>query len=311
MSYKIVVLDGIYANPGDLSWDDLCEYGEVQIYKQTGSEQVIERSLNADILIINKVKLQREHFEKLPKLKLIVISATGMDNVELFAAENRGIKVLNVRDYSTRSVAQHTFALILSLTNKVHLYDQSVGANEWNETKGFSYVLHTMPELSQQRLGIYGFGAIGKEVAKIGASFGMQVSVVSSHTKPKTFPDYQFVQEQDLFTECDIISLHCPLTETNKAFVNKSLLSLMKPNALLINTARGALINEVDLHWALTNKRIGGAALDVLSQEPPTTTHPLSKLDNCIITPHMAWTSRMSRKTLIRFVVDHVKNFTN
>ncbi|MEQ8472379.1 MAG: D-2-hydroxyacid dehydrogenase [Marinoscillum sp.] len=309
MSHKIVVLDGIYANPGDLSWDALNDFGNTTIYKQTKPSEVVEKSKDASILIINKIKLGKAQFEQLPNLKLIVISATGMDNVDLEEADKLGIKVKNVSNYSTASVAQHTFALILSLTNKTNLYDQSVKSGEWNESKGFSYILHTLPELSQRSLGIYGFGAIGKAVAKIGAAFGMKVKIVSGHADPSKYSNYEFVDEKDLFTECDIVSLHCPLTDDNKSFVNKGLISLMKPDAFLINTARGALINEVDLHWALSNHRIGGAALDVLSQEPPITTHPLSKLDNCIITPHMAWTSLRSRKMLIEHVVNYVKDF--
>lgn len=309
MSHKIVVLDGIHANPGDLSWEALEEFGETTIYDQSKASEVIERSKKADILIINKIKLGKAQFDELPKLKLVVISATGMDNVDIEAAKEFGIKVLNVKGYSTASVAQHTFALILALTNQVYLHNESVSQGEWDESKGFSYFLHSVPELSQLTLGIYGFGAIGQAVAKIGSGFGMNINIVSNHANPKEHPEYNFVKEGDLFMESDIVSLHRPLTSDNQSFVNRSLLGLMKPKALLINTARGALINEVDLHWALSNNRIGGAALDVLSQEPPPTTHPLFKLSNCIITPHMAWTSSQSREDLIEKVVRHVKDF--
>lgn len=309
MSHKIVVLDGIYANPGDLSWDPLHDFGDVTIYDRTTEDEVITRSEEASILIINKIKLGTSEFDQLPNLKLIIISATGMDNVDLKAAESRGIKVKNVSGYSTQSVAQHVFSLILAIYNKVIPHNDSVKNGDWDQNKGFSYLLETIPELTDKTLTIIGFGQIGSEVAKIGSAFGMKVLVVSDHSK--SLDKYELVSLEEGFSKGDIISLHWPLTPEKKGIVNASLLNLMKPTGILVNTARGGLIKEDDLAHALRNNKPSFAALDVLTQEPPTTNHPLFQLSNCIITPHIAWASSRSRKILLDKVFEHVAHFTN
>lgn len=310
MPRNIVILDGIYACGTDLNWKSLEPFGQVTVYDQTPPEQVIERAKSAEILIVNKIKIGAPELDQLPDLKFIVISATGMDNVDLQAAAQRGIPVKNVAGYSTHSVAQHTFALILELTNRVALHDMAVKQGEWNSQTGFSFTKTIIPELHGKKLGIYGFGKIGQEVARIGSAFGMKIHVVSRHASGEDYPFYHFVKLPELFSECDVISLHAPLTSENQQIINASLLQLMKREALLINTARGGLLQEDDLAHALAQKRIGGAALDVLSFEPPLTNHPLFQFSNCIINPHMAWTSAQSREQLIRGVVDHVKGYT-
>lgn len=311
MSLEIVVLDGIYACGTDLNWDSLKPLGHVTAYERTSPDQVITRAREAEVLIVNKIRLGSSELEQLPRLKLIVISATGMDNVDLKVARERGISVKNVAGYSTHSVAQHTFALILELTNRVALHDQAVKEGEWNHRAGFSFTRSIVTELNGKALGIYGFGKIGQAVARIGAAFGMKLLVVSAHADGEDYPFYQFTDLETLFSQCDIISLHAPLTPENEGIIHSGLLARMRPGALLINTARGGLIHETDLLNAFQNRRIGGAALDVFSSEPPTTNHPLFRFTNCIITPHMAWTSSESRTKLIESVARHVKEYSN
>ena len=311
MPYKIVVLDAIYANPGDLNWDDLKVCGDLTIYERTRPEQVMDRALDADILIVNKVEVRRNLLEKLPNLKLIVISATGMNKVDLDTAEKLGVVVKNVVGYGAQSVAQHTFAMILELTNRVSAHNHSVQNGEWDSGKGFSYTVSPITGLNGKTLGIYGFGSIGKEVAKIGRAFGMNILVVSNHAFPGDYPDYQFVSLHELFEQSEIISLHAPLREDNERVVNRELLNKMKADACLINTARGPLINEEDLkNWLIAHPMVG-AALDVLEKEPPGVQHPLFGLPNCVITPHMAWTAKSARKKLIDEVISHVKTFVS
>lgn len=309
MSLNIVILDGIYANPGDLSWESLKQLGNVTLYKQTSLEEVIRRSDGAEVLVINKIRLGAEQFDQLPNLKMVAISATGTDNVDIKAAEERNILVRNAVGYSTNSVAQHVFALILALTNRVAEHDLSVRNDDWDMERGFSYTLSTIPELSGKRVGIYGFGKIGQRVARIAEAFDMEVAVVSGHARPDSFPSYHFMEQEELFSSCDIVSLHAPLKTDNKGIVNADLLKLMKPTSYLINTARGGLVNEEDLAKALRNKQLAGAGLDVLRVEPPTTNHVLHNLENCIITPHMAWTSKEARKKLIDMVASAVREF--
>lgn len=306
---NIVVLDGKYANPGDLSWDGLKPYGRLTVYEQTSTDQVLSRAKNANIIITNKVIIGKTEFESLPYLKFIVISATGMNNVDLEEAAKHNIPVKNVGGYSTHSVAQHTWAMILELTNQISAHNQSVKAGNWNAESGFSFTKAVIPELFGMKLGIYGLGEIGKSVAHIGAAFGMDILVTSNHAQPADYPNYEFVSIKELFEKSDIISLHAPLRASNKKIVDSKLLSLMKPTAYLVNTARGQLVDETDLHEVLSQNLIKGAALDVLSTEPPETFHPLFGLENCIITPHMAWTTANARSILIDEVINHVAGF--
>lgn len=307
MSIRIVVLDGHYANPGDLSWEPLEELGSLTVYPQTAPEEVLSRAADAQVLVVNKVRLDKALLKQLPALKLICISATGTDNVDLKAAKALGIGVKNAAGYSTHSVVQHVFALIFSLTNKVAEHHEAIRAGAWNEAAGFSFTLGTIPEIRGKSIGIYGFGAIGKQVALLAYAFGMKVFVVSKHASAEDYPFYRFVTLQQLFETCDFVSLHAPLSEETFEIVNASLLSRMKPTAYLINTARGGLIDEADLVQVLQEGRIAGAALDVLSVEPPASDHPLFGLKNCILTPHIAWASRASRRRLIEIIADNIR----
>ncbi len=311
MPPKIVALDARYANPGDLRWEEISKLGDAVFHDQTPPELIVSRSADAEILVINKIRLGKEEFSQLPKLKLVCITATGTDNVNLEDAKHFGIQVKNAVGYSTNSVAQHVFALILHFTNKVSAHYQSVRVGNWDASKGFSYTLDTIPDLTEKSIGIYGFGSIGKRVAQLAQTFGMMVQVTSRYTNPSTFPEYRFLDIETLFSTSDFVSLHAPLSSENAGIVNQTLLSKMRADAILINTARGGLINETDLAECLANNQIRGVALDVLSTEPPPTNHPLLSLDNCVITPHLAWTSLAARRELIRMTRENIRSYLN
>ncbi len=301
---KIVVLDGHTLNPDDLSWSPLQELGDVTIYPRTNPEDVISRSKDADALIINKIKMTREVIGQLPKLSYIGLMATGFDNVDIDAAREAGICVTNVPGYSTPSVAQHTFALILQLSNRVALHNQSVHEMEWVRSADFSYYKHPIPEMYGKTIGLVGYGAISSSVEKIAHAFGMNILIASEHADKAEFG--QIVGLEELFENSDIISLHTALTEKSAGMVNAKLISLMKPTAWIINTARGGLINEKDLSDALHDGRIAAAAVDVLSKEPPPADNPLLTAPRCIITPHISWASVESRQRLMQALVENL-----
>ena len=306
---KIVVLDGFAMNPGDLNWNALKQLGTTEIYDRSSSEETGKRIADAEIVLTNKVVLNKEMIEAAPKLKYIGVMATGYNIVDITAAHTRNIIVTNVPAYSTASVAQLTFAFILELANHTALYGESVRKGDWIRSKDFSYHLEPIMELQNKTLSIIGFGQIGKAVAKIALAFGM--NVISSHKHPERdqMPGVTFVDEKTCFREADILSLHCPLNESNLHFVNKELLATMKPTSFLINTSRGGLINEPDLAEALNSGIIASAALDVLSTEPPSADDPLLHAKNCLINPHVAWATFESRSRLMKVVVNNVKAF--
>lgn len=306
---KIVVLDGYAMNPGDLSWDRLHQLGETEIYDRSSLKETEKRIADADIVLTNKSVLNKELIENAPKLKYIGVMATGYNIVDITATHKRNIIVTNVPSYSTASVAQLTFALVLELVNHTALYAESVRKGDWIKSKDFSYHLKPIMELQDKTLAIIGFGQIGKAVAKIAIAFGMKV--IASHKHPERDPmeGVSFVDEKTCFREADIISLHCPLNEDNVKFLNKELLATMKPTAILINTSRGGLINEPDLAEALNQGIIASAALDVLSTEPPVADNPLLHTKNCLITPHIAWATFEARSRLMNVVVNNVKAF--
>jgi glycerate dehydrogenase len=306
---QITLLDAHTMNPGDLDWSPLQALGTVTIYDYTPPEEIVERALDADILIVNKVLMTRAVLQQLPRLRYICVSATGYNNIDLQAAAEQNIPVSNVIGYSTTAVAQQVFALILELTNQVAAHNDSVARQEWARSKHFSYTLSPIPELAGKTMGIYGFGRIGQQVAEVARAFGMEVLATHRHPKRDARPGVRFVDLEELFRVSDVISLHAPLSPENKGIVNTQLLSGMKPTAYLINTARGPIINEQDLAKALQSKTIAGAALDVLSQEPPPKDHPLTKLENCILTPHVAWASVEARQRLLAGVVRNVEGF--
>lgn len=306
---NIVVLDGYILNPGDLSWDALAKLGNLKVYDRTPQDLKSERIKNADIVLGNKAGLNAMDIENAKNLKYIGVMATGYNNVDLDAARTRGIVVTNVPAYSTASVAQFTFSLILALTSKVAEYSESVHRGDWVKSKDFSYIVAPVSELQNKTLGIIGFGSIGKEVAKIAIAFGMKVITPKRHDDQKDTETIRFVSQEDCFKNADILSLHCPLNEKTKHLINKKTLSLMKPSALLINTSRGPVVNDQDLAEALNQNKIAGAGLDVLSNEPPKADDPLLSAKNCIITPHIAFQTLEARTRLMEVLVENVKAF--
>jgi len=306
---EIVVTDGFTLNPGDLSWRKLQSLGHVGLFDHTPAGEMASRCASATILIVNKTQVDAGLLAQLPLLECICVSATGYNNVDIKAAKARGIPVCNAVGYGTDSVAQHVFALLLEWQNKVHAYQNSVAAGDWARSRDFCYYLHSSRELAGQTMGIYGFGRIGQKVAVIAQAFGMKVLACHKHPERDALPGVEFVDMETLFAQSNTITLHAPLAPENEGLVNKNLLSLMKPDALLINTGRGGLIHEGDLREALLQRSIGGAALDVLAKEPPTENHPLFGLDNCLITPHIAWASREARERLMEITVENVQAF--
>ncbi len=303
----IVYLDAHTLNPGDLDWAPLTSLGNVTFYDRTSPAQIVERAKEAEIVLVNKVKMSRETLGQLPKLRYIGVTATGYDIVDMQTARELNITVTNVRGYGTDSVAQHTFALLLELALNVGRHNQSVHAGEWERSPDFCYWKSPMVELAGKTLGLVGYGDIGKKVAAIGRAMGMTIVAYKRH--PYDSPNVRFVNLPTLFAESDVVSLHCPMTSENKGFVNQDLLATMKPSAFLINTSRGALINETDLTEALNKRVLAGAGLDVLSTEPPTRENPLLTAQNCVITPHIAWASVEARGRLLASVVENMKAF--
>jgi len=305
---NIVVLDGHALNPGDLDWSPLEEFGQLSVFPRSDPQQVVTRAKNASIALTNKSLLLKEQLQQLPDLKFISVMATGYNIVDLQTAGKQGVRVSNVRGYSTDSVAQHAMALILELSNQVGRHASDVAGGGWNRAIDWSYWHKPLIELSGKNLGIIGYGSIGKKTAEMARAFGMNILVYH----PRLTEDsehYQLVSLDELFEQSDFISLHVPLKPETEAIVNRTRLQQMKPGSFLINTSRGPLINESDLRWALDNQVIAGAALDVLSSEPPEDTNPLITAPNCIVTPHQAWASYESRSRLMQETVLNVRAF--
>ncbi len=308
---KIVVLDGFTLNPGDLDWGPLKQMGELTIYDRTSKDQVLDRIIDAEVVLTNKVTFDRELIAKLPNLKLIVVLATGYNNIDISATNRSNITVCNARHYSTNAVAQHTFALLLEMTNRVGQQDDDVKKEGWSSSPDWSYHINPLSELAGKTIGLIGFGNIAQRVSKMAQGFDMQVKVYRKHASKNIEAGVKVVSFPELLATSDIVSLHCPLTDETAAIINKESLALMKPEAILINTSRGPLINEKDLYNALLNMEISGACLDVLVTEPPPTNHPLIGLKNCIVTPHQAWATKASRQRLMDIAITNVAAFTN
>jgi glycerate dehydrogenase len=305
---QIVITDGYTLNPGDLSWQAFENLGDLKYYDRTLPAEVADRCREATVIITNKTPITSNTINAAPQLKLIAVTATGYNIVDINAARDHGVLVCNVPEYGTNSVAQHTFALLLELTNHTGKHAASVAQGDWAHSADWSYVKAPVAELNGKTMGIVGFGRIGQKVAEIAKAFGMNVI---TYNKGKQTGLAVHVSLQDLFTQSDVVSLHCPLKEDNYGFVNRKLLSLMKPTAFLINTSRGQLVNEDDLAGALRQHVLAAAALDVLSTEPPAITNPLIGLPNCIITPHNAWVSVEARRRLMQATLDNIQAALN
>ena len=306
---KIVVLDGYGLNPGDLSWDAVSQLGELTVYDRTSSEEVIERSAGAEAILTNKTVITAEIMEALPDLKYIGVLATGYNVVNVGAAREKGIVVTNIPAYSTPSVAQMVFAHILNIAQQVQHHSEEVRKGRWTNNADFCFWDTPLIELREKKIGLVGLGHTGYNTARIAIGFGMQVTAYTSKSSLQLPPEIKKRTLDELFSECDIVSLHCPLTDETKELVNAERLRLMKPTAILINTGRGPLVNEQDLADALNAGKLYAAGLDVLSREPPKADNPLLTARNCYITPHIAWASLEARTRLMDILVENIKAF--
>jgi len=307
---KIVFLDSYTLNPGDLDLSPISELGELHLYDRTNPDQILDRCQDAEIIISNKVKIGLDIMHSLPSLKFIQVAATGTNNIDLDAAKSIGLPVCNAVGYSSISVAQHVFAVLLSYHNQVDRYFKDSTNLVWSQQSDFSYWHRSLKELSGQTLGVWGFGNIGRAVTKIALSFGMKVIVINKYPQHDPLPEVRNVTKEELLAESDIITLHTSLNDSTFEMINAESLAHMKPTALLVNTGRGQLINESDLYHALESNQIQAAFLDVLSKEPPDADHLLLKAKNCFITPHQAWASLEARKRLLKIMVQNIKSYT-
>jgi glycerate dehydrogenase len=310
MASRIVILDGATLNPGDNPWTPIEQLGDVTLHAASEPDEIVSRLNNADVAITNKARLTSEIIEQLPNLKFITVSATGHDCVDSAAAAKHGIPVANVPTYGTPSVAQFTFALLLELCHRVALHDEAVHAGEWQSCGSFSFWKTPQIELQGLTLGVIGFGRIGQQVARIGSAFGMQILAASRHRQ--NAPDdiqFSWATPDEIAEQADVVSLHCSLNENSTGMINRDFLSRMKPSAFLLNTSRGPLIDEAALAEALNTGQLVGAAVDVASVEPITDDNPLLTADNCLITPHMAWSSLAARRRMMQITAENVSNF--
>lgn len=307
---KIVVLDGYTLNPGDLSWDALRQLGEVTVCDRTSPQQVWERSADAEILFTNKVVLDAATVGNLPKLRYIGVLATGYNVVDLEAARKAGVVVTNIPAYSTDSVAQMAFSHILNIVQRVDVYAHEIRDGKWSGQADFCYWNSPLHELKGKKLGVVGFGNTGKATARIAVAFGMEVCAYTSKPAAQLPEGVGKCRSLDeLFRECDIVSLHCPLTGDTEGMIDSERLKMMKPTAILINTGRGGLVNERDLAEALADGTIAAAGVDVLASEPPSPDNPLLKQKNCFITPHIAWATYEARVRLMELAIGNLTAF--
>lgn len=307
---KIVILDGRALNPGDLSYDCISQFGEVTLYQETASqEDAIARIGDSEIVLVNKVPITQAVVDACPNIKLICVQATGYNTVDCDACRKRGIVVTNVPSYGTAAVAQFTMALILELCHQVGLHNQSVHQGDWVHSECFCYWLTPQSELAGKTLGIYGFGRIGQAVAKLAKSFGMEILACSRRETLEGQKLARYVDLDTLLAQSDILSLHCPLFPSTENLIRAETIAKMKDRAMLINTARGGLVDEAALARALAQGKLQGAAVDVVSREPMQPDNPLLTAPNCIITPHMAWAPVESRQRLLDCVVENIRCF--
>ncbi|MGI6593821.1 MAG: D-2-hydroxyacid dehydrogenase [Christensenellales bacterium] len=308
---KIVVLDGYCVNSGDLNWDVLSTLGEMVVYDNTPYDLITERAKDADIIITNKCNIDSKVIDNLPMLKYVGELATGYNNIDIKYARKKGVVVTNVPAYSTESVVQTIVGLIISLALKLPRHFERVKQGDWVTCPNFCFYEPGILELYGKTLGIVGFGRIGMRLKEIANAFGMKVVVFSNSMHKKEDGTFRYVSLDELLSISDVVSLNCPLTDKNKGFIDKNKLSLMKKSAFLINTARGPLVNEADLAYALNEGIIAGAGVDVLSEEPAKADNPLFAAKNILITPHLAWATYEARSRLLGVACDNIKAFLN
>lgn len=306
---KIVILDGRAVNPGDLSWDCLKPFGEVTVYDRTEDKQVLSRIADADIILTNKTPITAQRMDACPNLKLICALATGYNVIDCDGARVRGIPVCNVPDYGTQAVAQFTFSLLLEICNAVGHHNQAVHDGKWSSCTDFCFWDTPQTELAGKTIGIIGFGRIGRAVGAIAKAFGMKVIAYNRSRCPQGEAIGEYVPLQTLLAQADVVSLHCPLTEETRNIINRNALSQMKAGCILLNTARGPLLDEQAVADALVSGKLRGAAVDVVSAEPISESNPLLQAPNCIITPHMAWAPIESRQRILDCTVRTIAGF--
>lgn len=306
---KIVVLDGYTLNPGDLSWEALKQFGEVAVYDRTPESEIIERIGDAEIVFTNKTPLNREVFEA-THIKWVGVLATGYNVVDVVAAKEKGIPVANVPTYGNDAVGQFTMALLLEMCHHVAAHDQAIRKGQWRESGDFCFWNYPLIELAGKTMGIIGFGRNGQVVGRIAKAMGMKVVAYDRHVNEELVAQgYEYVDLEILFSQSDVISLHCPLFAENTGIINKENIAKMKDGVMIINTARGPLVNEEDLAEALNSGKVGGAGLDVVCVEPILENNPLLKAKNCILTPHIAWAPIEARQRLFDIAVDNLKAY--
>jgi glycerate dehydrogenase len=307
---KIVVLDGYTLNPGDNPWDAVAALGELTVYDRTPAAEIVPRAAGAEIVLTNKAPLDATALAALPSLRFIAVLATGYDIVDVAAARRQGVVVSNAPEYATDSVAQHVIALLLALIHRPEHHDQLVRQGQWQRRGEFCFWDAPLFELAGKRFGIVGFGRIGRRVGEMAHALGMEVLANTNRpANPPAYKPFAWRTLAEVFAEADVVSLHCPLLPDTQGMVNRQRLAAMQPGAVLINTARGGLVNEQDLAEALNEGRIAGAALDVLSREPPAEGNPLLTAKNCLITPHIAWALREARARLMAITAANVAAF--
>ena len=311
MKMKIVVLDGYTVNPGDLSWEKLRRLGDLTVYDRTAPQEVVQRAVGSDVVLTNKVVLDKQQLDQLPRLRYIGVLATGYNVVDLNEARRKGIVVTNIPAYSTDSVAQMTFAHILNITNRVGHYAHANKEGRWTNNPDFCYWDTPLLELTGKTLGIVGFGHIGRKVASIARQFGMIVCALTSKNSASLPEGIRKMSFHGLLGVSDILTLHCPLTEDTKGMINMETIMKMKKGAIIINTGRGPLVNEHDVAEALRKGYLAGYGADVLSEEPPHSDNPLLNAPNAFITPHIAWATAEARQRLIDIAVQNVEAFIN
>jgi glycerate dehydrogenase len=308
---KIVILDGFTANPGDLSWKGLEELGTLTVYDRTRPEETVARAADAEIILTNKVIISREVMAQLPQLKYIGVLATGYNVVDIEAAHEHDIIVTNVPAYSTESVAQMVFAHLLTVTNRTEHYALQNRQGRWTKNPDFCYWDFSHMELAGKTFGIVGLGNIGRRVAEIALAFGMQVKALTSKSANALPAGIEKADLEELLASSDIISLHCPLTDSTRHLINRETLSLMRPSAILINTGRGPLVDDQAVASALAEGQLAAFCADVLTEEPPKADNPLLSQPNAFITPHIAWATEEARSRLLQVAINNVEAFLN
>jgi glycerate dehydrogenase len=307
---KIVVLDGHALNPGDLNWEPLRKIGELQVFDRTPADQVVAHAYDAEIVLTTRTRLPAQILRQLKKTRYIGVLFTGYDVVDVKAARELNIAVTNIPTYATSSTAEFTFALLLELCHHVGLHGEATRAGEWSRSSDFSFWKTPLVELAGKTMGIIGLGRIGQRVAEIALVFEMRVIAADEvRSAVPDWPNFRWCEVDELLTQADVVSLHCPLLPQTQGIINSRSLALMKPGSFLINASRGPLVIEQDLADALNNGRLAGAAVDVLSSEPPAPDNPLSRARNCIVTPHIAWATKEARTRLLNIAIANVRAF--